>query len=79
MKLFFKVLISFSFVASFSVYASDSFNVELQYKGQNKEYCDIFKNEGNKKSFILKSMRYPQVNKVNDKIFHAYGSYGSPC
>ena len=62
-----------------NIYAKDIFNVELKCKGHDQEYCDIVKNSDNKINFILKNMRYPQVDKVNENIFHAYGSCGSPC
>ena len=62
-----------------NVYAKEIFNVELKCKDHNQEYCDIIKNSDNKTTFILKNMRYPQVDKVNENLFHAYGSCGSPC
>jgi len=66
-------------IISSTVYAKDIFNVELKCKGQDQEYCDIVKNSDNKTTFILRNMRYPEVDKVNENIFHAYGSCGSPC
>lgn len=66
-------------IISSTVYAKDIFNVELKCKGNDQEYCDIVKNSDNKTTFILKNMRYPEVDKVNENIFHAYGSCGSPC
>lgn len=62
-----------------TIYAKDIFNVELKCKGHDQEYCDIVKNSDNKTIFILRNMRYPGVDKVNENIFHAYGSCGSPC
>ena len=62
-----------------SIYAKNIFNVELKCKGHDQEYCDIVKNSDNKTTFILKNMRYPQVDKVNENLFHTYGSCGSPC
>ncbi|MHA3115737.1 hypothetical protein ACX1N0_06260 [Acinetobacter sp. ANC 4635] len=62
-----------------NIYAKDLFDVELKCKGNDQEYCDIVKNSNNKTTFILRDMRYPQVDKVNENIFHAYGSCGSPC
>lgn len=66
-------------IISSTVYAKDIFNVELKCKGNDQEYCDIVKNSDNKTTFILRNMRYPEVDKVNENIFHAYGSCGSPC
>jgi len=66
-------------IISSTVYAKDIFNVELKCKGKDQEYCDIVKNSDNKTTFILRNMRYPEVDKVNENIFHAYGSCGSPC
>ncbi|MGN8007514.1 hypothetical protein ACTJJH_05975 [Acinetobacter sp. 22301] len=66
-------------IISSTVYAKDIFNVELKCKGNDQEYCDIVKNSDNKTTFILKNMRYPEVDKVNENIFHTYGSCGSPC
>lgn len=66
-------------IISSTVYAKDIFNVELKCKGHDQEYCDIVKNSDNKTTFILRNMRYPEVDKVNENIFHAYGSCGSPC
>lgn len=66
-------------IISSTVYAKDIFNVELKCKGNDQEYCDIVKNSNNKTTFILRNMRYPEVDKVNENIFHAYGSCGSPC
>lgn len=66
-------------IISSTVYAKDIFNVELKCKGHDQEYCDIVKNSDNKTTFILINMRYPEVDKVNENIFHAYGSCGSPC
>lgn len=66
-------------IISSTVYAKDIFNVELKCKGNDQEYCDILKNSDNKTTFILRNMRYPEVDKVNENIFHAYGSCGSPC
>ena len=66
-------------IISSTVYAKDIFNVELKCKGNDQEYCDIVKNSDNKTTFILKNMRYPQVDKVNENLFHTYGSCGSPC
>ncbi len=66
-------------IISSTVYAKDIFNVELKCKGNDQEYCDIVKNSDNKTTFILKNMRYPEVDKVNENIFHAYGRCGSPC
>ncbi|MBN6539952.1 hypothetical protein [Acinetobacter pittii] len=66
-------------IISSTVYAKDIFNVELKCKGNDQEYCDIVKNSDNKTTFILRNMRYPEVDKVNGNIFHAYGSCGSPC
>jgi hypothetical protein len=62
-----------------TIYAKDIFNVELKCKGHDQEYCDIVKNSDNKNIFILRNMRYPGVDKVNENVFHAYGSCGSPC
>ena len=66
-------------IISSNVYAKDVFNVELNCKGHDQEYCDIVKYSDNKTTFILRNMREPQVDKVNENIFHAYGSCGSPC
>lgn len=66
-------------IISSTVYAKDIFNVELKCKGNDQEYCDIVKNSDNKTTFILRNMRYPEVDKVNGNIFHTYGSCGSPC
>lgn len=66
-------------IISSTIYAKDIFNVELKCKGNDQEYCDIVKNSDNKTTFILRNMRYPEVDKVNENIFHAYGSCGSPC
>ncbi|CAI3135621.1 hypothetical protein MWMV8_MWMV8_01018 [Acinetobacter calcoaceticus] len=66
-------------IISSTVYAKDIFNVELKCKGHDQEYCDIVKNSDNQTTFILRNMRYPEVDKVNENIFHAYGSCGSPC
>ncbi|MFL9566992.1 hypothetical protein, partial [Acinetobacter baumannii] len=66
-------------IISSTVYAKDIFNVELKCKGNDQEYCDIVKNSDNKTTFILRNMRYPEVDKVNENTFHAYGSCGSPC
>lgn len=66
-------------IISSTVYAKDIFNVELKCKGNDQEYCDIVKNSDNKTTFILRNMRYPELDKVNENIFHAYGSCGSPC
>lgn len=67
------------FIIGSTVYAKNTFNVELKCKGHDQEYCDVVKNSDNKTSFILRNMRYPEVEKVNENIFHAYGSCGSPC
>ncbi|EXQ82972.1 hypothetical protein J683_1361 [Acinetobacter baumannii 1007214] len=76
------IILALSFcgvIISSTVYAKDIFNVELKCKGNDQEYCDIVKNSDNKTTFILRNMRYPEVDKVNENIFHAYGSCGSPC
>ena len=78
-----KIILKMSFFLltflSWTVYAKDAFNVELKCKGHDQEYCDIVKKSDNKTSFILRDVRYPEVDKVNETIFHAYGSCGSPC
>lgn len=66
-------------VAGSNIYANDLFSVELKCKGYDQEYCDIVKKSDNNTIFILRNMRYPQLDKVNENIFHAYGSCGSPC
>ena len=78
-KLIIVALIFWGFIVGSTVYAKDTFNVELKCKGHDQEYCDIVKNSDNKTSFILRDMRYPEVDKVNETIFHAHGSCGSPC
>jgi hypothetical protein len=76
------IIIAFTFcgvIITSTIYAKDIFNVELKCKGYDQEYCDIVKNSDNKTIFILRNMRYPEVDKVNENVFHAYGSCGSPC
>ena len=78
-KLIIFTLIFSGGIAGSNIYAKDLLSVELKCKGHDQEYCDIVKNYNNKTTFILRNMRYPQVDKVNESIFHAYGSCGSPC
>jgi len=78
-KLIILALTIFGFIIVSTIYAKDTFNVELKCKGHDQEYCDIVKNADNDTSFILRDMRYPEVDKVNENIFHVYGSCGSPC
>ncbi|MBZ6533215.1 hypothetical protein HZZ11_07045 [Acinetobacter seifertii] len=78
-KLTILALTFFGFIIGSTIYAKDTFNVELKCKGHDQEYCDAVKNADNKTNFILRDMRYPEVDKVNENIFHAYGSCGSPC
>lgn len=60
-------------------YAKDKFTVELKCKDKESEYCDVIKHINNNDIYILKNMRYPQVDRVNNEVFHIYGSCGSPC
>lgn len=77
---FFLIIILFLlFPLSTVVYAKGIFKVSLNCKGQDQEYCDIVKYSDNKISFILKNIREPQIEKMNENIFHAYGSCGSSC
>ena len=74
-----RVIIFLFFVMLYiKAYASDDFKVEKKCKNKESEYCDVIKYFNNK-IFILKNMRYPQVDKVNEEVFHVYGSCGSPC
>jgi hypothetical protein len=76
------IILTLSFsglIIASNLYAKDLFDVELKCKGSSQEYCDIVKKTDNETTFILKNMRYPQVDKLSENIFHAYGSCGSPC
>lgn len=42
-KLTILALIFFGFIIGSTIYAKDTFNVELKCKGHDQEYCDIVK------------------------------------
>lgn len=73
-------IIFFCFVIlNITVYARDNFKVEIKCNNKESEYCDVVKYLNNNKIIILRNMRYPQIEKINEEVFHIYGSCGSPC
>lgn len=78
-KIIILALTFFGIILVSNCYADDIFNVELKCKDRDQENCDVIKKSNKKTTFILKKMRYPQVDRISPNVYHVYGSCGSPC